>query len=108
MSMLGKQSPKVSMTSDVGSTLDLTEHEEQEEQCRLREVVTTNGHHHAADEKTPLVNDQRNGPTTEATLNTTLLVTIVVVTIGSSFQFGYGTGERTRSFGWLRCKSLLS
>lgn len=52
------------------------------------------------DERTPLTTTNRNGTHRQEDekeqgmrLNATLLVTIIVVTIGSSFQFGYATGE---------------
>ena len=50
------------------------------------------------DEGSPLVPKQQGQPAEPPQkLNMTLLITILVVTIGSSFQFGYGTGVMNNS-----------
>ena len=83
MSLSGLHSPHISMSSDFSSALDLREYEQQEE-LQARKI---------ANENTPLiVANGSHHKHAAGTLNTTLLVTILAVTIGSSFQFGYGTG----------------
>ena len=86
MSLAGMHGAHVSMSSDFSSSLGLAEllqEYEKEEKCRLIEASPR------IDERTPL-----NGHKDDRkVINPTLLITIIVVTIGSSFQFGYGTGK---------------
>ena len=73
------------MSSDFSSSLGLAEllkEYEREEKLEVSRRI---------DESTPLVN---GGKDDGVRLNMTLLLTIIVVTVGSSFQFGYGTGKK--------------
>ena len=74
------------MSNDFSSSLGLAEmlREYQQEEQRVEQGIPE-------DEQTPLVSSKSVRPM----LNMTLLLTIIVVTIGSSFQFGYATGKLT-------------
>lgn len=93
MSLAGLHSPHVSMSSDFSSTLGLADlmadYEAEQQGTRIPPQSPR------IDERTPfLVNGaQKEKERAPTRLNATLLLTIVVVTIGSSFQFGYATGE---------------
>lgn len=85
MLLSGMHNPKGSMSSDFSSSLALAEIlKEYEREDKLEASPSIN-------ESTPLVN---GGKDDRVRLNMTLLLTIIVVTIGSSFQFGYATGEK--------------
>jgi hypothetical protein len=85
MSLSGMHNPKGSMSSDFSSSLGLAELlKEYEREDKMEASLRI-------DEGTPLVN---GGKDDRVRLNMTLLLTIIVVTVGSSFQFGYGTGEK--------------
>ncbi len=86
MSYSGIHSPHVSMSSNFSSSLGLAEmlgeYEAQERAALQRSP--------RIDENTPLMNGNGHEKQQDGVkLNDTLLLTIVVVTIGSSFQFGY-------------------
>jgi SP family facilitated glucose transporter-like MFS transporter 1 len=90
MSLAGAHTPHVSTTNHFSPTLDLSKCFESEE----RAIITQEGvKEKRLDEGTPLLRENaRTKVHVDTTINTTLLMTIIVVTIGSSFQFGYGTG----------------
>lgn len=90
MSLSGMHSPHVSMSSDFSSSLGLAEllEDYQEEQCACSPRI---------DEHSPLVMSNGSHHKQQERLNATLLLTIIVVTIGSSLQFGYATGVMNNS-----------
>lgn len=98
MSLYASHSPKLSLTGSFASSLNLAEYQQQEvEEGRARERRLRQSPR--IDERTPLKplpQDEREpSPSiscSSTTLNATLLITILVVTLGSSFQFGYATG----------------
>ena len=93
MSLTGMHTPHVSMSSNFSSSLGLAEllaeyeHEERVMQQSPR-----------IDERTPFLGTKgtHQHQRHPVALNATLLLTIIVVTIGSSFQFGYATGENRK------------
>lgn len=85
MSLSALYSPQVSMSSDFSSSYGLAELLKEYEREDKRESSPRR-----IDENTPLTN---GGKDNRLRLNMTLILTILVVTIGSSFQFGYATGE---------------
>lgn len=94
MSLSGMHSPHVSMSSNFSSSLGLAEmlgeHQEQERAA----MMIMHPSSPRIDEHTPFLNGtNEHHQQVRVELNTTLLLTILVVTIGSSFQFGYATGE---------------
>ena len=113
MSFTTLHSPKLSLTSSFGSSLNLAEHLNESEiwqaftrrQSSLK-LKKAQKQQHATlptslGEKTPLMSasdhiDQLLLKEKES-ISLTLLVTICVVTLGSSFQFGYGTGVMNNS-----------
>jgi hypothetical protein len=78
------------MTKSFGSHLALAEVGEERSlyQCPSEEKTVQPG------ETTPLVANK--GAESSVQLNATLLTTILVITVGSSLQFGYGTGRYAR------------
>jgi hypothetical protein len=78
------------MTKSFGSHLALAEAGEEKSsyQCPSEENKVQPG------ETTPLVANTAAEPSVQ--LNATLLTTIFVITLGSSLQFGYGTGRYAR------------
>jgi hypothetical protein len=91
MSLSGMHSAHVSMSSDFSSSLGLAqmlgEYEAQERAALQRSP--------RIDENTPLTNGK--GRQDPLKLNATLLLTIIVVTIGSSLQFGYAVSRNMSS-----------
>jgi hypothetical protein len=85
MSLSALYSPQVSMSSDFSSSYGLAELLKEYEREDKRESSPRR-----IDENTPLTN---GGKDNRLRLNMTLIMTILVVTIGSSFQFGYATGK---------------
>jgi hypothetical protein len=75
------------MTKSFGSHLDLAEAGEEKSsyQCPPEGETVQPG------ETTPLVANK--GAESSVQVNATLMTTIFVITVGSSLQFGYGTGK---------------
>jgi len=89
MSLAGMHSPHVSMSSNFSSSLGLAElmADYEQEQNMMHQSPRI-------DERTPfLQNGNGHKQQSSMRLNATLLLTIITVTVGSSFQFGYATGE---------------
>lgn len=111
MSLASSHSPKLSLSGSYTSTLRFTK-TEAESIRHVRHSSLPQGLVYSINEATPLmVSDMKNAvkgrsaeesePATDVIkpqdLHLTLLVTIFVVTIGSSLQFGYGTGVMNNS-----------
>jgi sugar porter (SP) family MFS transporter len=106
MSLYAVHTPKLGMSGSFGSSHSLTQ-AEQANRNKTSSLPHVKRVHYQANENTPLV--PTPSPSTqdlecgeppfqdEAHLSNTLLVTIIVVTMGSSFQFGYGTGVMNNS-----------
>ena len=110
MSLATLHSPKLSLTSSFGSSLNLAEHLDESEiwQIYSKKQSKSPKQHPPLGENTPLIGitddttiDDVDGATRilqkKERISLTLLVTILVVTFGSSFQFGYGTGVMNNS-----------
>ena len=104
MSLGGSYSTKLGMSGSYGSNLCLTGAEQE----IIQKAVDRKTHPHRTGEEAPLVNGKRDDYGNryvdlegnkdasleyEERMSPILIITIVVVTIGSSLQFGYGTGE---------------
>lgn len=110
MSLTSSHSPKLSLSGSYISSLRLTK-TEAESIRHVRHTSLPQGLVYSINEATPLmVSDmkqtvkggsaEQSEPTDDIKpqdLNPTLLVTVFVVTIGSSLQFGYGTGVMNNS-----------
>ena len=108
MSFATLHSPKLSLTSSFGSSLNLAEHLDDSEiwqaYTRRKSSLKKGGKSpkqlphplRPPDEETPLVpptkEEAQAALLQKECVSLSLLVTILVVTLGSSFQFGYGTG----------------
>lgn len=98
--MYAAHSPRLGMSGSYGSSLCVTQAEQAYRKTFAQQVPHAN-------DTTPLVPPPPPSPQDleseesrhhhEAHLSYTLLLTILVVTIGSSFQFGYGTGVMNNS-----------
>ncbi|KAL7579661.1 hypothetical protein ACA910_021811 [Epithemia clementina (nom. ined.)] len=97
MSFCGAHSPSLGLSGSFGSMNRLTN---SEKKLRTSREATKSSNH---SETTALLSSRSSGAvdldqhTSNNTLNWTLLTTIVVVTIGSSLQFGYATGVMNNS-----------
>ena len=115
MSFATLHSPKLSLTSSFGSSLNLAEHQHDEadllSQIYNRQASKSPRQHPPTpkNEHSPLIpstDDMIAADNEDAYIlqlqqkecvSVSLLVTILVVTLGSSFQFGYGTGVMNNS-----------
>jgi hypothetical protein len=89
MSLTSSYSPKLTLTKSFGSHLALAEAGEENASYQYssnEKKVDYSG------ETTPLLVANKGAESSSVELNATLLTTIFVITVGSSFQFGYGTG----------------
>jgi hypothetical protein len=89
MSLTSSYSPKLTLTKSFGSHLALAEAGEANASYQYssnEKKVDYSG------ETTPLLVANKGAESSSVELNATLLTTIFVITVGSSFQFGYGTG----------------
>jgi hypothetical protein len=89
MSLTSSYSPKLTLTKSFGSHLALAEAGEEKpsyEYSSGEKKVDYSG------ETTPLLAANKGAESSSVQLNATLLATIFAITVGSSFQFGYGTG----------------
>ncbi|KAG7352047.1 major facilitator superfamily sugar transporter [Nitzschia inconspicua] len=106
MSLTSSHSPKLSLSGSYTSSLRLTKSEAQNIR-HVRHSSLPKGLINSLNETTPLkvseVNNvkegsaEETGPDEPHELSLTLITTILVVTIGSSLQFGYGTGVMNNS-----------
>jgi sugar porter (SP) family MFS transporter len=108
MSLTSSHSPKLSLSGSFTSSGRLTS-SEAESFRHVRHGSLPSSLVYSINETTPLVvldqetEDNKEGELTDTKdgksqeLSTTLLITILVVTIGSSLQFGYGTGVMNNS-----------
>eukprot|EP00957_Ditylum_brightwellii_P188625 14359646-Ditylum_brightwellii.AAC.2 len=117
MSLTASNSAQMKLSGSFGSSLNLAEWTNETEvtediiaEIRQSELSTVplDGEYYCyhdekksahADEETPLMAKKANRA--QGQLNATLLTTVIVVTIGSSFQFGYGTGVMNNSKGFI-------
>jgi hypothetical protein len=90
MSLTSSYSPKLTLTKSFGSHLALAE------ACEANPSYQYPSNEKKVDysgESTPLLAAKKGAESNGSVqLNATLLTTIFVITVGSSFQFGYGTG----------------
>jgi len=100
MSLSQAHSPHMSMSQSYGSSLALAAYVAEVEVHKQKYPTDSID----SDEQTPLTSSSdegalssKEGKVVKPRLNATLLTTITVVTIGSSLQFGYGTGMVDRN-----------
>lgn len=94
MSLYAAHSPRLGMSGSYSSLSELTPSEKIK---RKRYSLPKTIKNAATNEKTPLVARPPSPDRPDEKLNATLLTTIAVVTLGSSLQFGYGTGVMNNS-----------
>ncbi|KAL7529530.1 hypothetical protein ACHAWF_003015 [Thalassiosira exigua] len=115
MSLASLHSPKLSLTSSFGSSLNLAENFDESEIWQIysykkslsfkKSPKIQNQHPLVPGEKTPLIDTTAEAADAATILllqekesvSVALFVTVLVVTLGSSFQFGYGTGVMNNS-----------
>ena len=102
MSLTSSSSPKLSFSGSYSSSLRNLRLAESE-RSQFESLTHRSSAPNILDEGSPLISKKQGGGGSGATderqekINLTLIMTILVVTIGSSFQFGYGTGVMNNS-----------